>query len=92
MIMDAWIAIVIALVVGFVAGRVTAGDRERPDPARAARLSSQLASNVRAEAVLLLRAGKKIDAIKTIRAGSGHGLKDAKGIAEHIQANEARYE
>lgn len=86
------LAIVGALLVGFVAGRLTApqrfgrasGGRRHDSVSDARNLAQRLSPNARQTALRLLERDQPIEAIKIIRADLNCGLAEAKAIVEAI--------
>lgn len=83
-----WLLYFAVLVIGFVLGRVTAKspierDRERKVYESDLRLhKARLLPEATAAVTALLREGKKIEAIKRVRADLGIGLREAKDLVE----------
>ncbi len=83
-----WLLVFAALFLGFVLGRVTARspiERDRPRKASEPDLGHHVAGiepDTEAAVSALLRDGKKIDAIKRVRADLGIGLKEAKDLVD----------
>lgn len=83
-----WLLFFAVLVIGFVLGRVTAKspierDRERKVYESDLRLHrARLLPETTAAVTALLREGRKIEAIKRVRADLGIGLREAKDLVE----------
>lgn len=81
-----WLLMAAVAYIAFMAGRATAnrGDKESRESRAlrqqesAERTFSEMSESNREEVDRLLRDGKTIEAIKTVRASAGLGLRDAK--------------
>lgn len=95
-ILSYWLLLALAAFAGFLVGRWTAPSRPRETPAERAtreatealsleqqvrRLDGPIGSEVRA----LIAEGRDIEAIKRVRGHLGLGLKEAKGLVDHIR-------
>lgn len=86
-----WQALLLALLVGFIAGRLTAKDpiqrdRERREHEAAIRRhKSQIKPETLAEVRNLVGQNRKIEAIKLVREQMGIGLKEAKDLVEDVE-------
>ena len=83
-----WLLVLGALAIGFVLGRLTAKDPIQRDRERKAydadlrRHKARLEPATIAAVEALLREGKRIDAIKRVRADLGVDLRQAKELVE----------
>ena len=78
-----WIGALVGVVVGFVLGRLTAPSGERTElPRPMGTQSVRPPATPDQEVDALLRAGRKIEAIKLVRERTGLGLKAAKDLVE----------
>ncbi|MBV7257191.1 hypothetical protein KCG44_10395 [Pacificimonas sp. WHA3] len=58
------------------------------DPEAAARAAAQMRTEDRLHVSTLIKEGRKIDAIREVRSRTRCGLKEAKEIADHLEASD----
>lgn len=80
-----WIAIIAALVIGFIAGRMSVRQTPVAEPGRLTAQTPTIDSDLRTRAAQMIRDGRKIDAIGLIREETGMGLAEAETIADQLQ-------
>lgn len=73
----------VAFLVAVWRQRASAGNRNPPATARAD--AADMPEAARAEAIRLLAAGRKIEAVKRVREGTGWGLKRSKEAVEALK-------
>ncbi|MGB3722943.1 MAG: hypothetical protein WA979_09015 [Pacificimonas sp.] len=79
----------IILIIGFALGVWFSNRSKTPaDPEAAARTAAQMRTEDRLEVTQLLKAGRKIEAIKEVRERARVGLTEAKAIADHLEMND----
>ncbi len=77
------------LAIGFGLGYWFANRSKAPaDPEASARAAAQMRTEDRLEVTRLLKAGRKIEAVKEIRDRMRVGLVEAKAIADHLEMND----
>lgn len=89
-ILTHWQPLLLALFVGFIAGRMTAKDpiqrdkERREHEAAIRRYKAEIKPELLAEARALVRDNRKIEAIKLVREQMGIGLKEAKDLVDDL--------
>lgn len=80
-----WIGGLVGLALGFVLGRITAPSGERTELPRPMGTQARVQLPPDEAVDALLRAGRKIEAIKLVRERTGLGLKEAKDLCDERQ-------
>lgn len=77
------------LAVGFALGRWSKrGPAVPPDPHVGARAAAQLSVEDKLAVTSAIKAGRKIEAVKIARERTRLGLREAKAVVDHLEAND----